>query len=252
MSETVTSHTANVPEVPELVDRVVNDFVDTARNALGHHLHSIVLYGSAAEGKLRPTSDVNLIVILATFEQTEVDRLREPLRVAHAAIQLHVMFLLEEEIGPAAEAFAQKFADILRRRRVLYGEDPFMQVSIPRRAILSRLQQVLLNLTLRLRQSYVLQSLREEQLALVIADVAGPLRSCAATLLDLEQQRVTTPKEALQRVVASLDGSGWKDVLAHLSEARERRPLPPGVAGPTLLRLIDLTRQLQTRVKRLA
>ncbi len=252
MSETVELSTGNVPEVPELVDRVVNDFVETARYAFGHNLRSIVLYGSAAEGKLRPTSDVNLIVILSNFEQTEVDRLREPLRVAHAAIQLKAMFLLEEEIGPAAEAFAQKFADILRRRRVLYGEDPFTQVSIPRRAIINRLQQVLLNLTLRLRQSYVLQSLREEQLALVIADVAGPLRSCAATLLELEHQTVTTPKEALQRVVASLDESGWKDVLAHLSEARERRPLPPGVAGLTLLRIIELTRQLQTRVKTLA
>jgi len=114
------------------------------------------------------------------------------------------------------------------------------------------LKQVLLNLTLRLRESYVLRSLREEQLALVVADTAGPLRSCAATLLELEDQPAGSPKEALERMVASLSEPGWEKALSHLSEARERRVLPRGVAGPTLLRLIELTRRMRARAEMLA
>jgi predicted nucleotidyltransferase len=68
------------------VDRVLESFVEAARSCLGSDLRSIVLYGSAAEGRLRQTSDVNAIVILAAFDAAKVDQLREPLRTAHAAV----------------------------------------------------------------------------------------------------------------------------------------------------------------------
>jgi predicted nucleotidyltransferase len=79
-------------------------------------LLSVVLFGSAAEGKLRATSDVNLILVLSAFEQVKVDPLRQPLRIAQAAIKLQPMFLLKAELPRAARSFAPKFADILRRR----------------------------------------------------------------------------------------------------------------------------------------
>jgi predicted nucleotidyltransferase len=245
----MTDHTAPpLPTLPAPVDRILRDFTETACHALGADLRSIVLFGSAAEGRLRPTSDVNVILVLAHFAQAKVDLLRDALRVAHAAIRLTPMFLLEEEIAPAATAFAQKFADILRRRCVVYGPDPFAGVSIPRGAIITRLKQVLLNLTLRLRELYVLRSLREEQLALVIAEMAGPLRSCAATLRELEGQPTTSPKEALARVASSLSVPEWQETLAHLSEAREQQRLPSGVAGLTVFRLIDLAQRIRARV----
>lgn len=208
-----------LPSLPVPVDRVLRDFTEAVCHALGSDLHSIVLYGSAAEGRLRPTSDVNVILVLSNFVQAKVDLLRDSLRVAQAAIRLTPMFLLEAEIDTAATAFAQKFSDILRRRCVVYGPDPFAGVSVPRTATIARLKQVLLNLILRLRELYVLRSLREEQLALVIADMAGPLRSCAATLLELQGQPVESPKEALAQVANTLAASGWQETLTHLSEA---------------------------------
>ncbi len=41
--------------------------VDAARRAFGDDLRSIVLFGSAAEGRLRATSDVNLMLVLRRF-----------------------------------------------------------------------------------------------------------------------------------------------------------------------------------------
>ena len=72
------------------------------------------------------------------------------------------------------EAFTVKFADIVGRHRVLYGNDPFSDRDLPRAALIRRLDQVLLNLQLRLRERYVLMGEREELLARVIADAAGP------------------------------------------------------------------------------
>src|SRR6185295_12058740 len=100
--------------LPAKVDSVLTDFVNATQKAFETDLRSIVLYGSGAEGKLRPTSDVNVVVILSRFNQTKADQLREPLRLAQAAIKLKAMFLLEGELQPASQAFAVKFADIQR------------------------------------------------------------------------------------------------------------------------------------------
>lgn len=245
----ITMQDAN--ELPAVVETTIGAFVDAAKAALGADLVSALVYGSAAEGRLRATSDVNLLLVLRQFDPAQVDSLREPLRQAHAAVDLNAMFLLEDEIPLAMEAFAVKFADIVVRHRVLAGSDPFARLDPPRDALIRRLRQVLLNLQLRLRERYVLVSLREEQLARVIADAAGPLRSSAASLLHLEGQPPLPPKEALERVVAELADAALADSLQDMSAAREERQLPPGKAGPTLIHLIELTRRLRERVERL-
>jgi hypothetical protein len=233
--------------LPEDVARALDEFVDATRAAFGEALVSVVLYGSAAEGALRASSDVNVIVVLDAFDRSGADRLRMPATVAHATVQLSAMYLLREEIADAASAFAQKFADVGRRRRVLYGNDPFATLAVPRRALLTRLDQVLLNLTLRLRAAYVTRGMHEEQLVGVVAGAAAPLRTAAASLLELEGGSAPSPREALVQV-ATACGPEWQPVLARLSDARERRPFPPGAAGDTLLRLIELARLMRARV----
>jgi predicted nucleotidyltransferase len=237
--------------LPEEVTRVLSAFVAAAEGALGDTLKSIVLYGSAAEGRLRKTSDVNVIVVLDRFEIQRVNRLREPLRTAHAAIELETMFLLEKEIAAAVEAFAVKFADVRHRHRVLYGKNPFAKLAPSRAAETARLKQVLLNLVLRSRQRYLLASLRDEQLAALVSDVAGPLRTCAEALLELRGVPAASPKEALAKIVAAWPGEDWESVLSNVSEARETGQLPPQVGAPTLLRLIDLASKLHAEVEAL-
>jgi predicted nucleotidyltransferase len=237
--------------LPDPVHRALAAFVASAETALGADLHSIVLYGSAAEGRLRKTSDVNVIVVLSAFDAQKVDRLREPLRTAHAAIDLEAMFLLQSEIAAAVEAFAVKFADILHRRRMLYGPDPFVDIAPSREAEIARLKQVLLNFILRMRQSYLLRSLRDEQAAALVAHMAGPLRTCAEALLELQGNRAGSPKEALESFAAALPGNGWDEVLKSISQARETGTLPPNVAPRTALRVIDLAVEMYRRVEEL-
>lgn len=241
----------NAIELPAQVEKSINAFVDATKAAFGTQLVSIVMYGSAAEGRMRATSDVNMLLVLKAFEKPCADQLREPMRLAHAAVQMNAMFLLESELPAAMEAFAVKFVDIAARHRVLFGSDPFANLHAPRPALIRRLKQVLLNLQLRLRERYVLVSLREEQLALVIADAAGPLRSSAASLLNLEGQTTLAPKEALEKVVKEMNDTTLVALLQDVSVAREERQLGAGKAGPTLMGLIEITRRLRERVERL-
>ena len=243
---------SNMHELPVEVEKNIATFVESAKTAFGADLVAAVVYGSAAEGRLRATSDVNMLLVLAQFDQAHADRLREPLRLAHASVQLNAMFLLEAELPMAMEAFAVKFADIVARHHVMFGRDPFANLDLPHEALIRRLKQVLLNLQLRLRERYVLLSLREEQLALVIAEAAGPLRSSAASLLHLEGQSTPAPKEALEQVVRELNDASLGLALSEMSAAREERQLAPGKAAPALMSLMELTRRLRERVEQLS
>jgi len=236
-------------DLPENARRTLTDFVNMTRESCGENLVSIVLFGSAAEGRLRPTSDVNLILVTKEFDVSQVNCLRELLRVAYAAIHLTVMFLLESEISAASEAFAVKFTDILNRNRILFGSDPFKKVEISRAATLQRLKQVIVNLILRLRERYALVSLREEQLVPIIADVAGPIRAIAATLLALEGQNEIHPKEALFSLTQQLLGQKYTEILKNMSTAREEQELKTGEAAKALLGILDILAAMQKHVQ---
>jgi hypothetical protein len=237
-------------DLPREVAQVLDDFVQAAREAFGGDLVSIVLFGSGAEGALRPTSDLNVIVVLAAFDPRKAAELRGAARTAHAAANLAAMYLLRDEVAPAFDAFAQKFADITRRHRVLYGDDPFAGLTVARDALIRRLHQVLLNLTLRLRAAFIERGSREEQLAHAIANSAGPLRTCAANLVVLEGSAPPSPKAALERLTQSLGGD-WSEALADITRARAGDALAPGAAERTLVRLIELAERMRGRAREL-
>jgi predicted nucleotidyltransferase len=230
--------------LPEPVSTALQQFVDAAKAAFGENLRSAVLFGSGAEGKLRETSDVNLLLVLRAIDRAQLDAIREPLRVAHAAIALETMFVLDTELADAAEAFANKFDDIRRRHVVLHGEDVVAGLTIPRDALRRRVRQVLLNQALRLRDVYAERSLREEQAAEAVADAAGPLRTAAAAILELDGREAASPKAALESLVADTE---FADVASRISEARERGMLAPGTAASALFDVARLARWLYER-----
>jgi predicted nucleotidyltransferase len=226
------------------VSKSLDEFVASARDALREDLVTIVLFGSAAEGRLRATSDVNILVVLARFDPARIDRLREPLRLGRAVIGLDAMLILESELAEAAECFAVKFADIRARHKVLFGPG-LHSIQPSRAAMVSRLRQVLLNFVLRTRERYALVSLRDEQLAPAVADCAGPLRASAEILLQLEGRAAGSPKEALETVARQLSPGRWSDALAAMSRAREEGRLAAGAGGPVLLDLLDLAESMR-------
>ena len=241
-------------DLPETVRKVLSEVTTALVSSLDADLRSLVLYGSAAEGRMRSTSDVNLVAVLSIFDAAKIDGVRESLRLAHSTLRLEVMFLLESEIDAAAEAFAVKFEDIGRRRRVLFGADPFANLRASRLSRILRLRQMLLNLVLHLRRAYVLKSLREEQCVAEVADAAGPLRAAASTLLDLSNSADGTglsPKAALERVANGLDPA-FTPTLARMSEAREKGSLAAGGAASTLIDIIRLADAMRARAESLS
>ena len=237
--------------LPPDVARSLDLFVREAQAALGEDLVAAILFGSAAEGRLRATSDVNVMLVLASLPPGRLDALREPLRLAHATIRLEAMLVLESELAEAAEAFAVKFADIAVRHRLLAGRDVMAALKPTPAAMRHRLKQILLNFILRTRERYALQSLREEQVPRLLADCAAPLRAAAEILMQLEGRAAASPKEALETLARESGADRWTQALAHLSAARESAVLPSGAGAPAVLALLDLAEALRSRASAL-
>jgi predicted nucleotidyltransferase len=233
-------------------ERALDELVRAARRALEDDLLSVVLYGSAAEGRLRPASEVNLLFVFARLDAVRLGRLREPLRIAQAAVRLSPMLVLRDELRAACDAYPDKFADLTRRRRVLYGEDVVGAVAPTRAASIARLGQVLLNHALRLRRGYALLSLRDEQATRALAEATGSIRVCAATLLELRAEPVTSPRQALSRWAEPLAGQPYTALLDQMARAHAGESLPLGAAGPALLLLSELALRLRGDVLGLA
>ena len=237
------------PKLPLGIKKALDDFLKAARESFGDQLRSVTLFGSAAEGKLHATSDINLIVVLSVFEQARADQLCQPLRIAQAAFQLRPMFILESEIPEVVRCFAPKFADILRRRVILYGDDAFAGVHVPRDAAILQLKQQLLNITLRLRTGYVVRSLREEQLAVLIAEVIGPASAAAATVLELEGRQVTSPRDAFSLLGLELNVSAWSEAYSRITTIQGAKLIGPGEAQVLLFQILEFIRLVTARVE---
>jgi predicted nucleotidyltransferase len=233
-------------DLPPEIARVLNEFLTAAKSSFREDLLSAVLFGSAAEGQLRPTSDVNLILVLKRFEGPRASLLRDITALAATAIRLRVMFLLEDEISSAVEAFAQKFADILRRHKVLFGPDPFAGITVTRPVLIFRLQQVLLNLTLRLRDAYIEHGARPRRLIDFLAEAIGPVRTSAISLRELEGHEACPPKRAFLDFIESAGEPAWKNVPERLSAIREQRGEDPDPSA-LLLELIAIISRMRTR-----
>jgi predicted nucleotidyltransferase len=215
---------AALGDLPATTREILAELVQSVIEALAPNLRCVLLFGSAAEGRLRPTSDVNLLVLANHLSGAQLDALRAPSKAGRAAAGVAILFLESAEFSDACESFAMKFADMKARHRVLYGENPFATVEISRDAAIRRLRQVLLNLKLRLRERYVLEGDQSDRLALALADMTGPIRVGAATLLALRDGVDRPPKLALQEFCSE---PRWADCLEQLSAVHRGESLSP-------------------------
>ena len=234
--------------LPETVRSAIEAFTAAAREVFAEDLVSVVLFGSAVEGRLRATSDVNIAVVLAKDEPARLEAIGGAYRLAHAAINLSALFILQSEIAAASDAFAVKFFDIAARHRVLFGPDVFAGITVEREAAKRRLRQVVINLTLRLRERLALAGPYADRLTLAAADAVGPLRASAALLLSLESGTTLTPREALAEVAK---GCGKEAALAALVQVRSGGDVPEGGAAVAITDAIEIAGVIATRAERL-
>lgn len=235
--------------LPPAVTQALTEFMAAAVTAFGvEDLIAAVLFGSAAEGRLRPTSDVNLLLVLRRFRGEAAQAIESQLNFARAAVRLRVIFILESELGAAADLFAQRVNDIVNRHEVIWGADPFALLQITPESLRARTAQVLLNLEIRLRERVAANWSREDQLATILADTIGSVRSCAANVLELEGGPADSPKHALAILAATAPDPRWQELPAYYSRLREGGSVPRETLAAAMMDTIGIIGWMYRRV----
>jgi len=238
------------PQLPEITKKAIDEFLEAARTCFGENLRSLVLHGSAAEGALRPTSDVNLILVLNTFDPGQAERIRPAMRIAQSTIQLNAMFLLSDELPVAMRSFAPKFADVLRRRVILLGDDPFATLSVPRDAEIRQLRQQLLNMTLRMRAVFTARGAREEQLAIFLARAIGPIRKLTHSFLRLQNMPGALAHEAFQKIGDELGVADWRKVVGTIDTVQTAQIGGQGSVTQAFLKVLECVEKMRRKAER--
>jgi len=67
-------------DLPKASGVAITTFVTAALQIFREDLRSVILYGSGAEGRLRPTSDINLVLFLSSFDPAKAAAIRSQFR----------------------------------------------------------------------------------------------------------------------------------------------------------------------------
>jgi len=247
MNAAAAPSTIDTLEVLPAVRRALADFVSAQQAAFGPDLHSITLFGSAAEGRMRSHSDVNLMTVLTKVGRDVFERLSVDYRAAQAAARISCMFIRLDEIAPAYRSFAVKFEDIANRRRILVGADPFAGLEMSADDMRRRVREDLLNLTLRLRERTVFHSASPEQFETVIFEVSSAVRVAAAAILWLEGAPGLAPREALEQLLQSGE-SHWMRTARTISAVRRELLVGRQAMKSTIDDLHDIVAWMRRRI----
>lgn len=78
---------ARLDGLPDNVASALSAFLATASHALSDDLVSAVVFGSAADGQLGPSSDVNMLLVLRAFVPDKVAQMRDAFLAAAGGIR---------------------------------------------------------------------------------------------------------------------------------------------------------------------
>jgi predicted nucleotidyltransferase len=140
--------------LPRSIQSRTEELVQSLKTLLGEDLRSVVVHGSAARDDWHEgESDIDVIIVLRRSTRELLEKLADPLAIAHGAARVEAMILVEDEIARAADVFPLLYDDIRRNHVILYGGDPFTALVIDPRHMRLRIEQELRELKIRLRRA---------------------------------------------------------------------------------------------------
>jgi predicted nucleotidyltransferase len=234
----------NLPAPRDVLD-AISRYRDALQSAAKENLHSLVLYGGLARGRFRPgRSDINIIIVIKDDSLSCLAAIAPILRDAWRDIRLEPFIMTLADVPRAAHAFAPKMLDIKRSHVVLFGDDPFADLTIDPRDVARRVEQELRNLSMRLRRRFVAAEDDALRLRDALDDAAVTLRVDFNALLDLVGEPL--PPEDTSSAVFPLAAKRFNLDAAVLNRLADIRNQPASTSSAEelsklLASVIDLT-----------
>jgi predicted nucleotidyltransferase len=183
----------------------LTDLVSRMKEFAGENLESMILYGSAARGDFKEGhSDLNILCVLRSVAARELARVTP---VVHWWSKDHnepaPLFFTAEELRQSADVFSIELLDMQKSRRVLYGADLVAGVPVPMNLHRVQVEHDLRTLLLKLRQHFLLNGQRENDLRAAAAKSSSSVLALLRhTLIAFDEEPPATAPEVFARIAA--------------------------------------------------
>lgn len=166
---------------------LVRAFVDELSVALGEHLVSVVLYGSAARGDfVSKISDFNILVVVDDVTLVTLERLTIPFARWRGRRQPAPRVFSAAMLASSADVFPIEFHEIIQRHIVLAGRDVFAAIRVDDAYLRLQCERELREKLLRLEEAYIEAQERSADVARVMMEsysaFAAIFRGCLTLL----------------------------------------------------------------------
>ena len=135
------------------METALNELLEKLTKALGNHVVSVVLYGSAAAGDHHEGfSDLNVLCVLDQVTPNELEQSEPIVRWWREKNNPAPLLLSEHEVQTSTDCFAVEFHDIQIHHRILQGKDVISGLVIDNSFYRAQVEHDLRAKLLRLRQ----------------------------------------------------------------------------------------------------
>ncbi len=153
--------------MPTALDQIV----DRLKSALGDHLISVILYGSAAAGdQQKGYSDLNILCVLTEITPAELAHAAPVFRWWREQGNPAPLLLTRREFETSTDCFAIEFHDLRDQHRLLFGEDLVLDLQIDDSFYRAQVEHELRAKLLRLRHKAAVVLADRQLLCRLLAD----------------------------------------------------------------------------------
>ncbi len=224
---TVPEHSAEAAEVRDIVP-LLEQIATQATQALGENLISLLLYGSHPRGEARPSSDVNIMIVVTdSSSKAMAPVLTHALEWSKAGASAPVV-VAAMEFMDSQDTLALEYLDIAAARQVLAGHDMFATFAPDWGIVRHALEQEARRKAIILMKRWLASAGNARDARRIIADTFPGYIALLRGMV-LFEQRAARPLHA-KEVMATMDGqrgldpSVWKRLYA---VGREYQPTTP-------------------------
>jgi hypothetical protein len=231
--------------------RRAEELVGRFSEIFGEALVAAVLYGSAARGEYRAgISDLNILIVLANLELTELRRAAEPTREWVAAGNPPPLVMSETEWWSSADVFPLEYSEIRDAHVLLAGRDPFAQLSIRREHLRLQMEHELRSKKIQLREGYLVAGNAPDELGALLIQAFPTFLTFFRGILRLDSRPV--PRDAADLVDAAASHVGFRGgpLLEVLKARRGGTPLEASFDGPVAAGYLEAVERTVTWLDR--
>lgn len=195
----------------------LTDLVRRMKEFAGENLESMILYGSGARGDFKEGhSDLNVLCVLGSVAALELTRVAPVVhwwsKDQHEPAPL---FFTAEELRDSADVFSIELFDMQQSRRVLFGADVIAGIPVPMNLHRVEVEHDLRTLLLKLRQHFLLNGQKENELRTAAAKSASSaLALLRHTLIAFEEEEPASSAQEVFARIAVLTGAGAETFAA--------------------------------------